>query len=344
MVLIACVNRAMYFEGLTHFHFLFCFSFGGGAFCLSSGRSHVFDGLELNHSIGTYQLCDITDPLLKRLIESPKGVQARCRIRDGWYTSNAIEQIRSILRRKFHGLLDEKRRVGDLECVDLLDIEVGCGSTALLKKTSVGERRFGGKNVEFDRMAGQVVMLEEEEEEVEEVEADLSRAEGSTERPVSAMVPNPLLRLRRAKNRPKAKKQTGPSDLDVLGVEDEEDVRDSETMQSQDERGILSDTSRDGADGSLGHAPTQDRDMAVHRLETNQVKMMVRDPSMHGDAKDDRDDDGSEESDGYGDEDDSLTDIGEVDEDENVVGVDDDEMMGVDGSSATDEEDFDDSD
>ncbi|KAI8449784.1 RNA polymerase III transcription factor IIIC subunit-domain-containing protein [Phakopsora pachyrhizi] len=106
-------------------------------------RDHIFDGVELHQSIGTYQMCDITDPLLVNLIRSEKGVLPHCRVRDGWYTSNALEQIRFNFKTK------ENRLVRDTECVDLLEIDVRPEAPDLLKKVSKAQKRLGGNNVSF---------------------------------------------------------------------------------------------------------------------------------------------------------------------------------------------------
>ncbi|WAQ92475.1 hypothetical protein PtA15_16A383 [Puccinia triticina] len=164
-------------------------------------RDHIFDGLELHQTVGTYQLCDITDPLLVSLINSTKGVLPKCHVRTGWYTSNAIEQIRSILRRKFHALLDEQRVVKDVECVDLLDIDISQDAVDLLKKPDPALRKSKGSRQNMDSQPDQ--------EPVDgDVDASENQASSSRRRkPASAKPshPNPLLKLRRERQRVKAK-------------------------------------------------------------------------------------------------------------------------------------------
>ncbi|KAG0145257.1 hypothetical protein CROQUDRAFT_46100 [Cronartium quercuum f. sp. fusiforme G11] len=294
----------------------------------SNRRSHVFDGLELNQSVGTYQLCDITDPLLKRLIESPKGVQEQCRIRDGWYTSNAIEQIRSILRRKFHGLLDNGRKVTDLECVDLLEIDVSCDAAGLLKRPkSVGERRFGGKNVGFDPLAGQVVLDGDSDS-----DNGLGRREAGetrSERRVGAhaLGPNPLLRTRRAKSRAKAKKRTGPLERDAIDEENEEEMDRDGIASSQLD---LNDLSREPGKGPEASSSSLSE---AQRGETGggEMEVMMKAVSIDEDEEEEEEEEESEEFEGYEDEDDSLTELGEEHDEEDL-------MIGCEGSSGSEEE------
>lgn len=107
--------------------------------------SHIFDGKKLGRQAGNFQLCDITEPLLSTLIHSDAGVLPFCGPRDGWYTVNAYNQFRAILRRKFHGLLENPPRVvGDVECQDLLGVDVSPDASELTQdrrtKTKAQER------------------------------------------------------------------------------------------------------------------------------------------------------------------------------------------------------------
>lgn len=99
--------------------------FKPGADAVESGegrdtQSHIFDGVKLRTDTAIFQLCDIHDPLLKRLIMDPAAVRDECDARDGWYKANALLRIKAILRRKFFGML-EGRVVTDEDCADLLD-------------------------------------------------------------------------------------------------------------------------------------------------------------------------------------------------------------------------------
>lgn len=87
--------------------------------------------------IGHFQLCDISDPLLKSLIDSPDGVLSACSSdpNEGWYAYDYLEQIRQILRRKWQGLLNGVK-VSTAECEDLLAWELSKQSRAGQPKRS----------------------------------------------------------------------------------------------------------------------------------------------------------------------------------------------------------------
>jgi general transcription factor 3C polypeptide 5 (transcription factor C subunit 1) len=68
--------------------------------------SHTFDGQTLTKDTAAFQLCDITDPLLKGMIEDPSVTRETCHEKDGWFASSALERIKNILRHKFFALLE----------------------------------------------------------------------------------------------------------------------------------------------------------------------------------------------------------------------------------------------
>ncbi|KAF9076381.1 RNA polymerase III transcription factor IIIC subunit-domain-containing protein [Rhodocollybia butyracea] len=84
------------------------------------GTSHIFDGVNLTKETAAFQLCDITDPMLKKLIEDPDDLREVCDERDGWYTTHALERIKAVLRLKFFSLLDG-RPATEEECQAVLE-------------------------------------------------------------------------------------------------------------------------------------------------------------------------------------------------------------------------------
>ena len=42
--------------------------------------SHVFDGMHLTQETAAYQLCDITDPMLKEMIEDENSIRDECNV------------------------------------------------------------------------------------------------------------------------------------------------------------------------------------------------------------------------------------------------------------------------
>jgi len=83
-------------------------------------KSHIFDGIHPSRESATFQLCDITDPMLKEMIEDEDAVRDECNERDGWYTTHAIERIKIVLRHKYFSLLDGHRAT-DEDCKTLLE-------------------------------------------------------------------------------------------------------------------------------------------------------------------------------------------------------------------------------
>ncbi|GAA5984037.1 hypothetical protein JCM11641_005575 [Rhodosporidiobolus odoratus] len=98
---------------------------------LQRSLSHEFDGQNVYGKVGNFQLCDISDPLLKSLIESPDGVLPTCSpdSNEGWYAYDYLDQIRQIVRRKWQGLLSGLQ-VSDQDCEDLVEWELSSQSRA----------------------------------------------------------------------------------------------------------------------------------------------------------------------------------------------------------------------
>ncbi|CAI2172733.1 5960_t:CDS:10 [Funneliformis geosporum] len=75
---------------------------------ISSRTSHIFDGTSTCRDVAVFQICDITYPLLKTIIESPDSVQDFCDEHDGFYKRSELTKIRKIMRRKFKALTEGK--------------------------------------------------------------------------------------------------------------------------------------------------------------------------------------------------------------------------------------------
>ena len=58
-------------------------------FCLwFNNRSHIFDGVTLTSETAAFQLCDITDPMLKEMIEDEQEIRDACNVSSSvqiWY-------------------------------------------------------------------------------------------------------------------------------------------------------------------------------------------------------------------------------------------------------------------
>ncbi|KAK7049690.1 tau 95 subunit of transcription factor TFIIIC [Paramarasmius palmivorus] len=106
--------------------------------------SHVFDGQTLTKETAAFQLCDITDPMLKEMIESVDDLRDTCDERDGWYSTPAFERIKLVLRLKFFSLLDG-RVVTDEECETALEASENSSSKPVHQ--TFAKQRVGKHNM-----------------------------------------------------------------------------------------------------------------------------------------------------------------------------------------------------
>ncbi|KAI9828857.1 MAG: tau 95 subunit of transcription factor TFIIIC [Phylliscum demangeonii] len=68
--------------------------------------SHIFDGRRVCLDGKVWQVCDITDPLLKSLLTTDH-VRATCDHRhDGWYLNGVLSKAKTILREKMRSMID----------------------------------------------------------------------------------------------------------------------------------------------------------------------------------------------------------------------------------------------
>ncbi|TFK76103.1 hypothetical protein BDN72DRAFT_366699 [Pluteus cervinus] len=87
-------------------------------------NAHIFDGQTITKETAAFQLCDITDPMLKGMIEEADDLRESCDERDGWYSNQSFERIKTVLRHKFFSLL-EGHVATDEECRALLAANEG---------------------------------------------------------------------------------------------------------------------------------------------------------------------------------------------------------------------------
>jgi len=79
--------------------------------------SHIFNGKVFSGNI-IYQLCDLSDPKLKKLVNTKKGLIKEFNDRDGWYSRQQLDKIREELRKKVQKLLEDNNKnenVDDIE-------------------------------------------------------------------------------------------------------------------------------------------------------------------------------------------------------------------------------------
>jgi general transcription factor 3C polypeptide 5 (transcription factor C subunit 1) len=126
-------------------------------------QSHIFDGENITHSGKTWQICDVTDPLLKSIFDTD-AVQEECDVHQfGWYYNGTLCKARAIMRDKmdylFRGTeppqaeyekvanMPDRITRGKLAETYLEDTEVGSKSTALAIEVR-SMARLGAKNLE----------------------------------------------------------------------------------------------------------------------------------------------------------------------------------------------------
>ncbi|RUS35619.1 hypothetical protein BC938DRAFT_482170 [Jimgerdemannia flammicorona] len=72
--------------------------------------SHMFDGKTKPRDTGIFQMCDVTDPQLRPLIETKDYLRPICNVsfcpgltqkEDGWYDHSIVHRLRRVIRRKF---------------------------------------------------------------------------------------------------------------------------------------------------------------------------------------------------------------------------------------------------
>ncbi|KAK9768590.1 tau 95 subunit of transcription factor TFIIIC [Basidiobolus ranarum] len=67
-------------------------------------RSHIFDGKNKQREVAVYQMCDISYPRIKKLVESKEGLRKLCDEKDGWFSKQLMDFMRKSLRRKIASL------------------------------------------------------------------------------------------------------------------------------------------------------------------------------------------------------------------------------------------------
>lgn len=67
-------------------------------------RSHIFDGQTTHGETAAFQLCDLHDEFLRELVENEDDLREVCDERTGWFSTQAFEKIKTVLRYKWNSL------------------------------------------------------------------------------------------------------------------------------------------------------------------------------------------------------------------------------------------------
>ncbi|KAI9860933.1 MAG: tau 95 subunit of transcription factor TFIIIC [Trichoglossum hirsutum] len=84
-------------------------------------QSHLFDGRHIELDGKVWQVCDITDPLVKGLLRDTKKLRTNCDKWDGWYTNGLWAKVKTIMRAKIR-TIREGKIPSDLEFTEILKL------------------------------------------------------------------------------------------------------------------------------------------------------------------------------------------------------------------------------
>ncbi|KAI9722971.1 MAG: hypothetical protein M1812_001420 [Candelaria pacifica] len=85
-------------------------------------KSHLFNGRNVVLTDGkTWQVCDISDPLLKQLL-STDNIRSKCDIEgDGWYHNGTLAKIKTIMKAKIRQIV-EGRTLSDADFISVMNL------------------------------------------------------------------------------------------------------------------------------------------------------------------------------------------------------------------------------
>ncbi|KAI9760644.1 MAG: hypothetical protein M4579_001508 [Chaenotheca gracillima] len=152
-------------------------------------KSHLFDGRKVKLDGKVWQACDITDPLIRGLVETDE-LRQTCEIQsDGWYLSSTWSKVKAIMKDKILKIL-RGQVPSDLDYQDVLNSNGNISQSANVPtyssaqvlgrrdpaKPSTGrharQRKFRGDLAETTPDSPKGAAEEEEEEEEEQQEPD----------------------------------------------------------------------------------------------------------------------------------------------------------------------------
>jgi general transcription factor 3C polypeptide 5 (transcription factor C subunit 1) len=103
--------------------------------------SHIFDGTSFTLNGKTWQVCDLTDPVLAQ-IAATDDLRAECDVqRDGWYHNGTLAKLRAVMKDKFRLLFaGETPKNDDYDAILKLPDELHQGN---IQETIFPEKRYG---------------------------------------------------------------------------------------------------------------------------------------------------------------------------------------------------------
>lgn len=146
-------------------------------------RTHIFDGQQVYRVVGNYQLCDITDPFMRDILDRPLYWLSEPDERTGWYLPSFLDNFRELLRCKFLCLVNR-------EPVPVEQLEEGVRRLANPAQVKAEKQRLAGsrtKETTSDATASEQGQISSETAQaVREANSELIRA---SEPPQAATLP-----------------------------------------------------------------------------------------------------------------------------------------------------------
>ena len=76
-------------------------------------ESHLFDGVNVSRDGKIWQVCDVTDAVLREVLAT-KNLREKCHVEsDGWYHHGTVAKVRTIMKHKIHAALKGTHRLSD---------------------------------------------------------------------------------------------------------------------------------------------------------------------------------------------------------------------------------------
>ncbi|KAI1004947.1 hypothetical protein K3495_g3269 [Podosphaera aphanis] len=121
--------------------------------------SHIFDGQNLTMDGKVWQACDITDPMLRKLIEESPYRETFDSKDDGWFCNGAIAKIKSIMKIKLEAIRTQKRLLdGDFTiALSIPDHVPGKFSREI--RPALPDIRLSAQQIESQRMLGKLQVV-----------------------------------------------------------------------------------------------------------------------------------------------------------------------------------------
>ena len=78
-------------------------------------ESHLFDGINISHDGKVWQVCDVTDPLLRGLLAT-SNLRRHCHVEsDGWYHNGTWSKVKMIMKYKIRAILSGTQLLSDVD-------------------------------------------------------------------------------------------------------------------------------------------------------------------------------------------------------------------------------------